>query len=137
MGKEVKCFDCGLPYDDFVLDTVLSDRFWAGISPTKDGKRAGNEVLCVTCIQGRLKEIGQPAMYCLSENEFKKYKKINYQLPPGTMISKSAAHKIFDKWEQLRRRPLDNSMRPKREVVEAIAAIIAKDFAPQVPTKEE
>jgi len=41
------CMDCDRPYEEFGLDTVLSDDQWAMIHPDGDG------VLCASCIVQR------------------------------------------------------------------------------------
>lgn len=43
----VDCKDCGLPYDDFGLDTVLSRLQWSTISDEKE------DVLCANCMVKR------------------------------------------------------------------------------------
>lgn len=42
-----KCEDCGLKYENFGLDTVLSDEQWAMICPGPDGEGV---LLCSNCI---------------------------------------------------------------------------------------
>jgi hypothetical protein len=44
MSEIVKCLDCGLPYDQFGLDTHLSRWQWLMIHPDEGG------VLCANCI---------------------------------------------------------------------------------------
>lgn len=51
----MSCKDCGLPYEDFGLDTVLPEEFWIPISPQGEGE--GNGILCANCIVKRLSKI--------------------------------------------------------------------------------
>jgi hypothetical protein len=42
------CLDCGLPYQDFGLDTTLPNEQWLQIHPEGEG-----ELLCANCIVKR------------------------------------------------------------------------------------
>jgi hypothetical protein len=46
------CFDCGLPYEDFPMDTLLPDDLWARIAPVD-----GEGLLCANCIVARLSKL--------------------------------------------------------------------------------
>ncbi len=50
-----KCYDCGLPYEEFGVDLVLPDQQWKIISP--DGE--GNGLLCANCIAKRVEKLGK------------------------------------------------------------------------------
>lgn len=43
-----KCEDCGLPYDDFWLDTTIPNSQWSAIHPQGEGG-----VLCANCMVKR------------------------------------------------------------------------------------
>jgi uncharacterized coiled-coil DUF342 family protein len=45
------CMDCGKPYEDFLMDVVLSDEQWQMIHPDKNG------LLCADCIVQRASEL--------------------------------------------------------------------------------
>lgn len=45
------CLDCGLDYQDFLIDTILSDADWAAIHPDEGG------LLCASCIARRVAKL--------------------------------------------------------------------------------
>ena len=45
------CKDCGLPYDDFGLDTVLPNLQWSTISPEHETEM--DIILCANCMVKR------------------------------------------------------------------------------------
>lgn len=65
-----QCADCRMPYEDFKLDTVLSDDQWAMINPEGIGI-----ILCANCIAKRAAKV--PGVIVLSarfrmSDEYKK-----------------------------------------------------------------
>jgi hypothetical protein len=49
-----KCYDCELPYDDFVCDFTIQNKLWKVISPKHDE----GGLLCPLCMIKRLKNLG-------------------------------------------------------------------------------
>lgn len=52
------CLDCGKPYGEFGLDTVLSDDQWALIMGQPDSKDDPGGLLCGNCIVARASRLG-------------------------------------------------------------------------------
>lgn len=50
-----KCADCGMDYNDFVIDMVIQNKLWEMINPTY---HKGCGLLCPNCICARLAELG-------------------------------------------------------------------------------
>lgn len=58
-----KCYDCGLPYDEFPCDIVVNNKMWEQINPSlrKDGG-----LLCPNCLCGRLTQLGGTCVHIVS-----------------------------------------------------------------------
>ena len=52
------CMDCGMPYDDFPMDTVLPHDQWLAINPNSDdSKDDAGGLLCANCMVRRAKAL--------------------------------------------------------------------------------
>lgn len=58
-----KCYDCGLPYDEFPCDMVINDNMWEIITPSV---RKTGGLLCPNCICRRLMQIGATCVHVVS-----------------------------------------------------------------------